>query len=120
MQIGQIHHVICGLPGNASDILIGTISGGPGLQPIVLILWAVLIEEGVVSLVGMLRYNPPSLLLVGCPWMWRKQVLRDLRGLQRSCTPLWVVALRSSSVVVSSYRDTSQAQDSCTQPPSTR
>ena len=98
--------------------MLWAVSGRPGLQAIVLVLWAVLVEERVVPLVRVLRNYPPTLLLVGCPRVWRQHVLRDLWGLQRGCTPLWVVALRSNTIVLSSYIDTSKAQDSCAQPPS--
>lgn len=89
--------------------MIGAVGGRPGLKAVVLVLWAVLIEEGVVSLVRVLRHDPPTLLLVGRPRVWRQHVLRDLWGLQRGCTPLWVVALRSDPIVLSSYIDTSKA-----------
>jgi hypothetical protein len=73
------------------------------LQVIVLILWAVLIEKGVVHLVRVLRYDPPPLLLVGCPRLWWQHVVRDLWGLQRGRTPLRVVALRSYPIFVLLY-----------------
>ena len=99
-------------------MVFGAVGGGPGLQAIVLILWAVLIEERVVPLVRVLRHDPPTLLLVGRPRVWRQHVLRDLWGFQRGRTPLRVVALRSYPIVLSSYIDSSKAQDSCTQPAS--